>query len=44
MIYKIFALLICFSLASCGGLRTFHEYARAGDTVAVPVGMQPDFQ
>lgn len=43
MTYKIFALLICVSLASCGGLRTFHEYARAGDTVAIPVGMQPDF-
>lgn len=44
MNYKTFTLLIfCISLASCGGSRTFHEYARAGDTVAVPVGMQPTF-
>jgi hypothetical protein len=41
---KIFLmLLMCFVLASCGALRTFHEYARAGDTVAVPVGMKPTF-
>lgn len=43
MHYKITSLLICILLTSCGGLRTFHEYARAGDTVAVPVGMKPDF-
>ena len=43
MTWKISALIICFSLASCGGTRTFHEYARAGDTVAIPVGTQPDF-
>ena len=43
MSYQILSLLICFSLASCGSLRTFHEYARAGDTVAVPVGMKPEF-
>lgn len=43
MIYKIFALLTCFTLAACGGNKTFHEYARAGDTIAVPVGMQPTF-
>lgn len=36
-------LLISITLASCGSLRTFHDYARAGDTIAVPVGMQPDF-
>ena len=36
-------LLMCFVLSACGGLRTFHEYARAGDTVAVPVGMKPTF-
>lgn len=41
--YKIIALVICLTQASCGGLKAFHEYARAGDTVAVPVGMQPDF-
>lgn len=40
---RIIALLICITLTSCGGLRTFHDYARAGDTVAVPVGMQPTF-
>ena len=43
MNYKIFTLLICLSLVSCGGTRTFHEYARAGDTIAIPVGMQADF-
>jgi hypothetical protein len=43
MRYKIASLIIYTLLTSCGGLRTFHEYARAGDTVAVPVGMQPDF-
>ena len=41
--YKIFALIICITQASCGGLNTFHEHARAGDTVAVPLGMKPDF-
>lgn len=40
---KIFTLLISLTLTSCGGINSFHEYARAGDTVAVPVGMQPDF-
>ncbi|MCK4704003.1 MAG: hypothetical protein KAT90_00865 [Gammaproteobacteria bacterium] len=43
MNYKIFTLLICISLVSCGGTRTFHEYARAGDTVAISVGMQETF-
>ena len=32
---KIFTFLICLTLAACGGTRTFHDYARAGDTVAV---------
>jgi hypothetical protein len=41
--YKIVALLICITQASCGGLKAFHEHAQAGDTVAVPLGMQPDF-
>lgn len=40
---RLIILLVCFILASCGGLRSFHEFARAGDTVAVPVGMQPTF-
>jgi len=40
----IFAILIIpIFLSACGGLRTFHEYARAGDTVAVAAGMKPDF-
>lgn len=39
----IFTFLLCLTLVSCGGARTFHEYAMAGDTVAVPVGMQPTF-
>ena len=41
--YKILALLICITQASCGGLKAFHEQVRAGDTVAVPLGMKPDF-
>jgi len=41
--YKILAVIICIVQASCGGLNAFHEHARAGDTVAVPVGMKPDF-
>ncbi len=40
---KVFILLISLALASCGGTTTFNEYARAGDTVAIPAGMQPDF-
>lgn len=30
-------------LVSCGGKSTFHEYARVGDTIAIPTGMQPNF-
>lgn len=40
---KVITLLICLTLASCGSVRTFHDYARGGDTVAVPAGMQPTF-
>ena len=40
---KIFTLLICITLASCGAERTFHDYARGGDTVAVPVGTRTTF-
>ena len=36
-------IILTLGVASCGSLRTFHEYAQAGDTVAVPVGMQKDF-
>ena len=43
MNFKFFTVVLCLVISSCGSLRTFHEYARAGDTVAVPVGMQPDF-
>ncbi len=30
-------------LSGCGGMRTFHEYARAGDTVALAAGWKHDF-
>ncbi|MDH5387592.1 MAG: hypothetical protein OEY06_03975 [Gammaproteobacteria bacterium] len=41
---KMLILFICaVSLISCGALRTFHEYARAGDTIAVPVGTKANF-
>ena len=40
---KIFTIFISLALASCGGINSFHEYARAGDTIAIPAGMQPDF-
>ncbi len=30
-------------LTGCGGMRTFHEYARAGDTVALAAGWKHDF-
>jgi len=30
-------------LSGCGALRTFHEYARAGDTVALAAGWKHDF-
>jgi hypothetical protein len=35
--------LLILLTAACGSLRTFHDYARAGDTIAIPVGMQPNF-
>ena len=43
MIERIFLLMLSITLVSCGSLRTFHDYARAGDTVAIAVGMQSDF-
>lgn len=43
IIGRIFLLMIAISVVSCGSLRTFHDYARAGDTIAVPVGMQSGF-
>ncbi len=43
MDYKILTLLICILITSCGGQRAFHEYARAGDTIAIPVGMKASF-
>lgn len=42
MNFRTYTILLCICLASCGGKSTFHEYARAGDTVAIPVGMQPN--
>lgn len=39
----LFILATAAGLISCGSLRTFHEYARVGDTVAIPVGMKPGF-
>jgi len=43
MIERIFLLMLSITLVSCGSLRTFHDYARAGDTVAIAVGMQSNF-
>lgn len=40
---KIITVAISFSLASCGSLQTFNEYARAGDTVAIATGMKGNF-
>ena len=41
---RIIMLFLCTALLiSCGALRTFHEYARAGDTIAIPVGVQSNF-
>jgi hypothetical protein len=39
----LFTILLSVVLASCGGTTSFNETARAGDSVAVPVGMQPNF-
>lgn len=35
--------LMVLALGACVGARTFHEYARAGDTVAVATGWQKNF-
>ena len=44
MLNRFIAIIILtITLASCGGLRAFHEEARAGDTIAVPVGLKADF-
>ena len=44
LLKKIITLFLCTAfLTSCGALRTFHEYARAGDTIAIPVGMKANF-
>jgi len=40
---KLVALTLSLTVASCSGLQTFNEYARAGDTIAVAAGMKPDF-
>ena len=39
----IFLLVTTITVVSCGSLRTFHDYARAGDTIAIAVGMQSGF-
>ncbi len=35
--------VLALSVIGCAGTRTFNEYARAGDTVAVPVGWKQNF-
>ena len=37
------ACLISLSVIGCAGTKTFHEYARAGDTVAIPAGWMQHF-
>jgi len=38
------ALLTAVFLIGCAGTKTFHEYARAGDTIIVAAGYKKDFQ
>ena len=40
----LLALLTAVLLIGCAGTRTFHEYARAGDTIIVAAGYKKDFQ
>ena len=41
---RIFVITIfAIAISACGGTNTFNDYARAGDTVAVAGGFQPDF-
>ncbi len=40
---KLIILSLTLTVASCSGLQSFNEYARAGDTIAVAAGMKPDF-
>jgi hypothetical protein len=35
--------LLLLSIFGCAGTKTFHEYARAGDTVAIPAGWMQNF-
>ena len=44
--YIVVAVLVplAFVLAACSGTRTFHDYARAGDTVAVAAGWKHHYQ
>lgn len=35
--------LLSLSIIGCAGTKTFHEYARAGDTVAIPAGWMQNF-
>ncbi len=39
----LLAVLGVLLIAGCSGVRTFHEYARAGDTVAVAAGWRENF-
>ena len=40
----LLALLTAVLLIGCAGTKTFHEYARAGDTIIVAAGYKKDFQ
>jgi hypothetical protein len=41
---RIFAIsVLLFLIGACASLKPFHEYARAGDSIAIPVGKQPEF-
>lgn len=38
------SILLALAITGCGGSKTFNDYARAGDTVAVPGGFVQNFQ
>jgi hypothetical protein len=42
--FSIFLVLLVAVLAGCSGTRTFHDYARAGDTVAIGAGWKHHMQ
>lgn len=41
---KLLIAITGLTLAACGSLRPFHDYARPGDSIAIPVGKQTDFK